>query len=482
MSKLPQFPRRTVYHAIDTAGRAAPHDAAAESELITAGFGSAAIIDAVLDLVSPREMYGDANGRVWGAMVSLRVDGKPVSAATVCARLRERDELEAVGGIAAVMAMEARGFGEPDAELAHAHATTIREMAHRRKIAEALQVQLGEAYSGRTAHKQFVEGVESAVFASTRGLHTADEGVDLARLIAEEEFRIGEIAAGRVSSGGLPTGLAALDERLGGLAEGEITIVAGRPAMGKTSLLRDIAQHVAASNHDGIARGVLIFSLEMTRKKFLHRMVSAHASVNLKRVIGGRLEGAEAERAARAREHLATLPIVIDDAPGLTPARLRSRLRRAMMRFDGDRQKISLVVIDQLMWMRAERVYGTASSDRSRELGDTLLGVAEIAKETGVHTIVAHQLNRDVKGRTGKALRPRMTDIAESGQIEMHSQNIVAPHRPAYYESDPERLTDEQRRLCECVIIKQRDGAQGIARLDWDGEFARFRSEGAWQR
>lgn len=467
---------RKVYHAIDTAHRPPPHDLAAEGELITAGFTSTEVLDAVLDMADAREFYGDANGRTWAAMVSLRTDGKPVDAATVSARLRERDDLDAVGGIAAVMAMEARGFGEPDLELARSYALTIREQAHRRRIAEALQIQLGEAYSGRTAHKDFVEGVEGAIFNATRGFETASEGVDMAQLVAEEERRLGEIAAGRVSSGGLPFGLASLDARLGGGAPGETTIVAGRPGMGKTSLLLAIARNVAASNHDGIARGVLIFSLEMKKEKLMHRMVSSEAGVNLRRVIGGRLVGGEADRAQRARAFLSGLPIVIDDATGLTPSRLRSRLRRAMMRFNNDRQQIALVAIDQLSWMRSEKQYGTDSGDRSREIGDILKAVVEIGKETDVHTLVANQLNRDVKGRTGKALRPRLTDLAESGQIEQHAHNVIAPHRPGYYVSDQDTLSDEQKRLVEMMILKQRDGATGLVRLDWEEEFARFRS------
>ena len=482
MTKL--FPTQKIYRAINVAGEAPPHDRAAEEELLAASFGDVAILDAEADAVSAREFYVPSHGRIWFAMQVLRAEGKPVDAATVIGRLRERDELEAVGDDLTsaqkfVAAIAARAPFDPDAELAHSYAVTIREQAHRRIVAEALAVQLGEAYSGRTAHRAFVEGVEGAIFNATRGFETADEGVDLATLAAEENDRIVRIESGELSSGGLPTGLASLDSKLGGLAEGETTVIAGRPSMGKTSLLRDIAVNVAASNHDGIVRGVLIFSLEMTRKKFFHRMVSADASVNLKRVIGGKLVGAERDRATASRHYLASLPIVIDDAVGLTPSRLRARVRRAMLRFNRERREIAVVAIDQLMWMRADRQYGTASSDRSRELGDLLKAIVDIGKETGVRMLVAHQLNRDVKGRVGKALRPRMTDLAESGQIEMHAHNIVAPHRPAYYESEPERLTDEQKRLCEAVFLKQRDGERGIARLDWNGEFARFRSEAA---
>ncbi len=465
-----KFSPRLVYRALDVAGRAPPNDEAAEQEFLGACFGAVEIIDAHADVIRRDEFYGDARGRLWDAMLALRVEGKPVDVPTVCARLRERDELHSVGGPEFVFAIARREL--PDAELANAYAQTIRELAHRRRIAEAMQLQLGEAYSARGAHEAFVEGVESAVFAATKGFETSNEGVELSQLVTEEEQRLEEIAAGRVSSGGIPFGLRALDAKLGGGAEGETTIVAGRPGMGKTSLLRDIAVNVAASHHDGIARGVLVFSLEMTRKKFFHRMVSARANVNLKKIIAGKLEGIEAERAWEARDFLRTLPLVIDDAPGLTPARLRSRIRRAMMRYNSSRQRISLVAIDQLGWMRPDRQYGT--DDRTREIGDILRAVVEICKETGVHSLVAAQLNREVSKRHGKDLRPRLTDIAESGHIEQHAHNIIAVHRPEYYESDKDKLSDEQRRLVEAIVLKQRDGATGIVRLEWDAECARF--------
>lgn len=472
----PERNPKLVYRALDVGGRPLPHDLAAETEVLSACIASTPTLDAIADMLDRREWYGDAHGRIWSALVSLRAAGRPADLVSLCGRLRELDEVQAVGGVEFVSRLASAGFGDPDLEVVQSYVRTIRELAHRRRIVEALQVQLGEAYSGRTGHNDFVEGVESSVFSATRGFETVSEGVDMAQLIAEEEQRIAKIEAGETSSGGVPFGLTTLDAKLGGGAEGEVTIVAGRPSMGKTSLLRDIAVNVASSNHDGIARGVLIFSLEMTKEKFRARMVSALANVNLRKIIAGKLQGVEAERRAAAHDVLRSLPIVIDDTPGLTPTRLRSRVRRAMMRFNTDRQRITIVAIDQLSWMRTERQYGTSTGERARELGDILQSVVEVSKETGVHTLVAAQLNRDVKGRVGKALRPRMTDIAESGQIEMHAHNIIAVHRPEFYEPDKDKLSDEQKRHVECIVLKQRDGARGIVNLEWDAEVARFRS------
>jgi replicative DNA helicase len=474
---------KTIYKALDIAGRDLPHDQAAEEELVGIGFASAEILDVVADMVTPREFYFGAFGTIWNAMLTLRVENKPVNIVTVVGKLRERDELLAVGDLSFVGALSNR-CREPDVELAVTYARTLRELSHRRKITEALQVQLGEAYSGRTSHTAFVEGVESAIFHATKGLEAASEGVDLGVLMDEEERRLEEISLGHVSSGGLPTGLAPLDAQLGGLAEGETIIVAGRPGMGKSALLFNIAINVAASNHDGVQQGVLVFSLEMSRRKFAHRAVAAEANVNLNAVKAGKLKGVEADAAARARGWLRTLPLVVDEATGCTPSRVRSRLRRAMMRFNREAsgtepaRRISLVAIDSLQWMRAEREYGTSTGDRSREVGDTLKALVEIGKETGVSFAIAAQLNRDVGKRTGKDLRPRLTDLAESGDVEKHAHGVVFAHRPEYYVSDKSTLTEESRRAVELIIAKQRDGATGLVKADYIHECTRFQAHG----
>jgi replicative DNA helicase len=200
-----RFDKPIEYRAINIETTELPHDDAAEEELIASCFASTPLLDSVADLVQQREFYDDARGRVFGAMQSLRVEGRTVTLGTVIARLRERDEVNAIGGIEGVSAMATRS-SLPDPELVREYARRDPHAAHRREIAKALQVQLGEAYSGRTAHVKFVEGVESAVFNATRGIETVEEGVGLDVLVEREEERLREIEKGRVSSGGIPFG------------------------------------------------------------------------------------------------------------------------------------------------------------------------------------------------------------------------------------------------------------------------------------
>jgi replicative DNA helicase len=216
----------------------------------------------------------------------------------------------------------------------------------------------------------------------------------------------------------------------------------------------------------------------MTREKWFHRMVASEGNVNLKRVIAGKLTGLEADAAWKARAMLSRLPIVIDDATGLTPSRLRSRLRRAMMRFNNDRQQIALVAIDSLQWMRATASTAPAAATVRASSATSSRPSSRSGKRPAFTSLVAAQLNRDVGKRTGKELRPRLTDLAESGDVEKHAQNVIGVHRPEYYEMDKDALSDEQRRLTEVCVLKQRDGATGLVGLDYVHECTRFQARG----
>jgi replicative DNA helicase len=224
--------------------------------------------------------------------------------------------------------------------------------------------------------------------------------------------------------------------------------------------------------------GVLVFSLEMTKEEVASPHGRERGEREPPRVIAGKLTGLEAEAAWKARAMLSRLPLVIDDATGLTPSRLRSRLRRAMMRFNNDRQQIALVAIDSLQWMRAGprvRHQHRRSFARARRHPQ---GRRRDSKGDRRPHAVAAQLNRDVGKRTGKELRPRLTDLAESGDVEKHAHNVIGVHRPEYYDMDKDALSDEQKRLAEVCVLKQRDGDTGLVALDYVRECTRFQARG----
>lgn len=294
---------------------------------------------------------------------------------------------------------------------------------------------------------------------------------------------------GKIS--GLPSGLDALDEKTGGLNNSDLIIIAGRPAMGKTALATNIAYNVAEfMSHDKSvdpkSRGVAFFSLEMSADQLAGRILSTVTQTPGHKMRTGELDNAEFTRIAAAVRELETIPLYIDDTPGLNINAIRTRARR-LKRNKG----LGLIVIDYI-----QLIMGTGSKktegNRVQELSEISRGLKILAKELNVPVIALSQLNRGVEQRDDK--RPVMSDLRESGSIEQDADIVMFVFRENYYIQNEEpkqragetpehlqnRMEEWQKRiretanLGEVIIGKQRHGPTGTVKLFWNGEFAQF--------
>ena len=290
---------------------------------------------------------------------------------------------------------------------------------------------------------------------------------------------------------GLPTGLDALDNKTGGLNNSDLIILAGRPAMGKTALATNIAYNVAEfmgrdKNLDDKSRGVAFFSLEMSADQLASRILSTVTQTPSHKMRTGELDNAEFTRIAAAVRELETIPLYIDDTPGLNINAIRTRARR-LKRNKG----LGLIVIDYI-----QLIMGTGSKktegNRVQELSEISRGLKILAKELNVPVIALSQLNRGVEQRDDK--RPVMSDLRESGSIEQDADIVMFVFRENYYIQNEEpkqrsgetpehlqnRMEEWQKRiretanLGEVIIGKQRHGPTGTVKLFWNGEFAQF--------
>lgn len=294
---------------------------------------------------------------------------------------------------------------------------------------------------------------------------------------------------GKIS--GLPTALDALDEKTGGLNNSDLIIIAGRPAMGKTALATNIAYNVAEfMSHDKSvdpkSRGVAFFSLEMSADQLASRILSTVTQTPGHKMRTGELDNAEFTRIAAAVRELETIPLYIDDTPGLNINSIRTRARR-LKRNKG----LGLIVIDYI-----QLIMGTGSKktegNRVQELSEISRGLKILAKELNVPVIALSQLNRGVEQRDDK--RPVMSDLRESGSIEQDADIVMFVFRENYYIQNEEpkqragetpehlqnRMEEWQKRvretanIGEVIIGKQRHGPTGTVKLFWNGEFAQF--------
>ena len=290
---------------------------------------------------------------------------------------------------------------------------------------------------------------------------------------------------------GLPTGLDALDNKTGGLNNSDLIILAGRPAMGKTALATNIAYNVAEfmgrdKNLDDKSRGVAVFSLEMSADQLASRILTTVTQTPSHKMRTGELDESEFIRIAAGVRELESIPLYIDDSPGVNINTIRTRARR-LKRNKG----LGLIVIDYI-----QLISGTGSKrsegNRVQELSEISRGLKMLAKELNIPVIALSQLSRGVEQRDDK--RPIMSDLRESGSIEQDADIVMFGFREYYLIKNEEpkhhagetpehfqnRMEEWETRIRqtenigEVIIGKQRHGPTGTVQLFWNGEFTQF--------
>jgi len=310
-----------------------------------------------------------------------------------------------------------------------------------------------------------------------------------------------EMAERALNSGGhlsgFTTGLDSLNTKIGGLHKSDLTIVAGRPGMGKSALGTNMAvaaaQRFLRDAEDGIppeksaGAPAVLFSLEMSADQLATRILAEQSGITSENLRTGRITQHEFRDLARAAAELQSLPLYIDDTPGLTIAALRTRARRLK------RQKgIGLIVVDYLQLLSGT---GRGNDNRVQEISEISRGLKQLAKELDVPVIGLSQLSRQVEQREDK--RPQLSDLRESGSIEQDADIVLFIYREDYYVkgvevemptpeeavSHPEKAAkysdwkqrfDDVAGKAEIVVAKQRHGSTGIVRVRFDGRITKF--------
>jgi replicative DNA helicase len=286
---------------------------------------------------------------------------------------------------------------------------------------------------------------------------------------------------------GITTGLESLNGKIGGLHKSDLIIVAGRPGMGKSSLGTNIAFAAAKRFQQDLEDGIepeksvgaaaALFSLEMSADQLATRILAEQSGISSENLRMGRISQQEFRHLARAAAELQSLPLYIDDTPGLTIAALRTRARRLK------RQKgIGLIVVDYLQLLQGT---GKNSNDnRVQEISEISRGLKQLAKELDVPVIGLSQLSRAVEQREDK--RPQLSDLRESGSIEQDADIVLFIYREDYYLASKQPSDDhpdfaqwqeEMARAygtAEVIVAKQRHGATGKIRLRFDSRITKF--------
>jgi replicative DNA helicase len=460
-------------------GRVPPHDLDAEAAVISAVMLDPLALDKVNEFLRPENFYSEAHRRIFEACVELSTEGKPVDVVQVATWLRDRERLAQVGGMPYLTEVL---NAAPAVANVGAYAKTIHEKSRIRQLILACQRVAAQGYAGYGEAQSFIDSAEQAVYDIARTRESST--VYPLRDVMQETFRRMMKATERGARIiGIPSGFSRYDRMTSGLHPGELTIVAARPGMGKTSLVLNMAINVASpqeleSSHDPNERwqepgyGVVVFSLEMPREQIVNRMLCSEAKVDVGKVRSGNLSPNDWSKMTQAAAHLNNLNIWVDDTAALTILELRSKVRRLQSEFDrvdpdtGEKkQRIGLVIVDYLQLMKGR----DGVNSREQEISEISRGLKQLSKELSLPVIALSQLNRAVETRGEKSKRPQLSDLRESGAIEQDADNICFIYRDDYYNKE-----SEDRAIAELIIAKQRNGPTDTVKVRFDREYTRF--------
>jgi replicative DNA helicase len=467
---------------VPVAGRIPPHDLDAEAAVLAAILLERDALDKVLELLRAEHFYSEANRRIYEVAVELSSQGTPIDVVSVAGMLRDRERLAQVGGSAYLAQLV---DAVPSVAHIETYARMVREKWRVRQLISTCQRVAAEGYGDVGEVQQFIDGAEQAVYeiARTPEASSVQRIEPIIRSVFEQ---ITELARRGERITGVPTGFERLDAKTAGLHDGELTIVAARPGMGKTSFVLNVAVNVAspksvsgggvddASSADAREEpgvGVAVFSLEMPREQLASRMVCSEGRVDVGKMRQGFLQDRDWNSLTQAASFLYRLPIWIDDTPSLGVLELRAKVRRLQAEYNrptaegGMGQRIGLIIVDYLQLMSGSQY----TSSREQEISEISRGLKRLSKELRVPVIALSQLNRAVETRGSKDKRPQLSDLRESGAIEQDADNIIFIFRDDYYEAE-----SDQRGIAELIIAKQRNGPTGKVKVRFESAFTRF--------
>ena len=411
--------------------------------------------------VTAGEFYDPAHCAIWHAVRDVTDAGLTADLVTVEARMRASGSL----GVLAVrdgaaylveLANSASLHGALD------HCRLIREAATLRSMACMLDEARGAVMSRQAGSVELLAKLQrDAGELAMRGVTQPIRPIK--PLLHEAARRYEHAYQHKTAITGIASGLEDLDKQTGGFQPAQLTIIAGRPGMGKTAFLSGCILNGSRNGHPS-----LLFSQEMSAGRIVDRFVSNEARVSATSLRNGYLETRDWVNISSAISRLATMPIHIDDVRKHTVASIETKARR--WRRDPTvfktGKEVGLIAIDYLQLIRSpEKRFG--DSKRHLDIGENTKSLAALAAELGVALLLLSQLNRSLESRADK--RPMMSDLAESGAIEADADLICFLYRAEKY--DPQT---EDKGIAEIIIGKQRDGEEGRVRVKFTGEYTRF--------
>jgi len=435
------------------AGKIPPQNLDAEMSLLGAVLIDEETLADISEHVKPHDFYDKRHGLIYDAMMRLYEKHKPVDLLTLTEELKKKNDIETIGGSAYLT--ELTNY-VPTAAHAEAYAELVAQKAIRRRLIKASADISELGFDEETSTGELLEQAEAQLFAvSDQSLK--QDLVSIESILTESFDRMEELHRNKGQLRGVRTGYRDLDNMTAGLQRSDLIILAARPAMGKTTLVTNLAYNVAT-----IAKQpVLFFSLEMSKEQLVDRMLADASGVDAWNIRTGNLSDDDFSKLSDAMGEMAEAPIFIDDTPGVSVLEMRTKARRA-----AHEQPLGLIIIDYLQLMQGS---GRDGGNRVQEVSEISRGLKLLARELNVPVIALSQLSRSVESRSPQI--PQLADLRESGSIEQDADIVMFIYREEYYNPDTDR-----KQITDLIIAKHRNGPTGRIELFFHPERLRFMS------
>ena len=415
----------------------------------------------VSELIRPETFYDPRHQKIYGAIQSLNLHEKPVDIMTVAEELKRSGELEEVGGPAYIVELSSHVASSAHIEY---HGRILAQKFLARQLIQFASMIETSAFDETVDVDELMQKAEGSLFELSQK-NMAQEYTQIDPIVKQAHELLLKAANNQESGGltGISTGFTQLDKITAGWQPSDLVIIAGRPAMGKTSFALSLAKNIAIDNRVPVA----FFSLEMNNVQLVNRLLSNVCSISGSKILSGQLDPSDWERFDNNLRKMDGAPIYVDDTPGLSVFELRTKARR-LVREHG----IKVLMVDYLQLMNAN---GMRFNSRQEEVSTISRSLKGLAKELNIPVLALSQLNRTVEQRDGiEGKRPQLSDLRESGAIEQDADLVLFVHRPEYYRIFQDEKGNDLHGKAQIIIAKHRKGATDDVLLSFRGEFTRF--------
>ena len=410
----------------------------------------------VADIIEAKSFYKEEHQKIFEAIQTLSGKEKPVDLLMVTQELKDRNQLDEIGGPGYITQLTRRVASAAHIEF---HARIIAQKFIQRELIRVSSEIQTRSYDDTIDVDDLIDFSESELFKVSEG-NIKKETVPIKPVLNEAVIQIEKARNRPDGLSGVPSGFTAIDRITSGWERSALIILAARPAMGKTAFVLSMARNMAVDHRQGVA----IFSLEMSSLQLVNRLISAESELGGEKIKTGKLEDYEWTQLNQRIKTLDEAPIFIDDTPALSIFEFRAKCRRLKMQHD-----VNIIIVDYLQLMTA----GTDTrGNREQEVSTISRSLKAIAKELNVPIIALSQLSRAVESREGK--RPQLSDLRESGAIEQDADIVCFIHRPEYFGITEDESGNSLLGVAEIIIAKHRNGATADVHLRFKKELAKF--------